>query len=219
MQLKTSRCRRLLTVPWTARGSNQSVLKEINPEYSLERLMLKAEAPVSTLATWCGELTHWKMWELDHKEDWVPKNWCFQIVVLEKTLESLLDSKEIKPINPKGNQPWTFIGRTDAKAPILWATDNEEPTHWKRPWFREKLRAGGEGGNRGWDGWMASPTQWTWVWVNSGRYWRTGKPGMLQSMGLQSRAWLSTWITVKAEGVVKFEYHHLATRWNNRFRQ
>ena len=62
------------------------------------------------------------MWELDHKEGWGPKNWCFQIVVLEKTLESLLDSKEIKPINPKGNQPWTLIGRTDAKAPILWAT-------------------------------------------------------------------------------------------------
>ena len=65
------------------------------------------------------------MWELDHKEGWAPKNWCFQTVVLEKTLESPLDSKEIKPVNPKGNQPWIFIGRTDAeaKAPILWPPD------------------------------------------------------------------------------------------------
>ena len=63
------------------------------------------------------------MWELDHKEGWAPKNWCFLIVVLEKTLESSLDSKEIKPVNPKGNQPWIFIGRSDAEAPILWLTD------------------------------------------------------------------------------------------------
>ena len=65
------------------------------------------------------------MWELDHKEGWVPNNWYFQIVVLEKTLESRLDSKEIKPVNPKGNQPWIFIGRTDAEAEalILWPPD------------------------------------------------------------------------------------------------
>ena len=64
-----------------------------------------------------------RMWELDHKEGWVPKNWCFWIVVLGKTLESLLDSKEIKLVNPKENQPWTFIGRVDAEAPILWPCD------------------------------------------------------------------------------------------------
>ena len=65
------------------------------------------------------------MWELDYKESWVPKNWCFWIVVLEKTLESPLDSKEVKPVNPKGNQSWIFIGRTDAEAeaPILWPLD------------------------------------------------------------------------------------------------
>ena len=63
------------------------------------------------------------MWELNHKEGWAPKNWCFQTVVLEKTLESPLDSKEIKPVNPKGNQLWIFIGRTDAEAPILWPPD------------------------------------------------------------------------------------------------
>ena len=63
------------------------------------------------------------MWEFDHKEGWAPKNSCFQTVVLEKTLESPLGSKEIKPVNPKGNQPWIFIGRTDAEAPILWPPD------------------------------------------------------------------------------------------------
>ena len=65
------------------------------------------------------------MWELDHKESWVLKNWCFWTVVLEKTLESPLDCKEIKPVNPKGNQPWIFIGRTHAEAetPILWSHD------------------------------------------------------------------------------------------------
>ena len=67
--------------------------------------------------------SHVWMYELDHKEGWVPKNWCFQTVVLEKTLESLLDSKEIKPANPKGNQPWIFIARNDAEALILWPPD------------------------------------------------------------------------------------------------
>ena len=63
------------------------------------------------------------MWELDHEESWAPKNWCFWTVVLKKTLESPLDSKEIKPVNQKGNQPWIFIGSTDAEAPILWPPD------------------------------------------------------------------------------------------------
>ena len=63
------------------------------------------------------------MWELNHKESWALKNWCFWTVVLEKTLDNPLDSKEIKPVNPKGNQPWIFIGRTDAEAPILWPPD------------------------------------------------------------------------------------------------
>ena len=70
---------------------------------------------------------HVWMWELDHKESWALKNWCFSTVVLEKTLESPLDCKEIKLVNPKGNQPWIFIGRTDAKAetPILWPPDSK----------------------------------------------------------------------------------------------
>ena len=65
------------------------------------------------------------------------------------------------------------------------ATGCEELTNWKRPWCWERLKVGGEGDNKGWDGWMASPTQWTWVQVNSGSWWWTGRPGVLQSMGLQ----------------------------------
>ena len=72
----------------------------------------------------CGfSSSHVRMWELDHKESWAPKNWCFWIVVLEKNLESSLDCKEIKPVNPKGNQSWIFIGSTDADALILWPPD------------------------------------------------------------------------------------------------
>ena len=104
--------RRLLRVPWTARRSNQFILKEIRPGCSLEGMMLNWNS--STLATSCEELTHWK-----------------------------------------------------------------------RPWCWEGLGAGGEGDHRGWDGWMASLTQWTWVWASSGRWWWTGKPGVLQSMGSQ----------------------------------
>ena len=127
------------------------------------------------------------MWELDYKESWAWKNWCFWTVVLEKTLESLLDCKEIQLVHPKGNQSWIFIGRTDAEpeTPILWPSDNEEPTPWKRPWCWERLKAGGEGDDRGWDGWMVLPTRRAWVWVGSGSLWSTGKPGMLQSMGSQ----------------------------------
>ena len=128
--------------------------------------------------------SHVWMWELDHKEGWAPKNWCFWIM-LEKTLENPLNCKEIKPVNPKGNQPWIFIGRIDAEAPILWPPDVKsqliwkDPTHLKRPWRWERLRAGGEGDDRGWDGWMTSPTQWIWLWASSGKWWRTGKPGAL----------------------------------------
>ena len=107
-----------LRVPWTARRSNQSILKEISPEYSFEGLMWSS----NILATWC-----------------------------------------------------------------------EEPTHWKRPWWWERLKAGGEGDNRAWDGWMASQIKWTWVWVNSGSWWKTGRPGILPSM----RSWkvVQNWVT------------------------
>ena len=126
--------------------------------------------------------SHVWMWELDHKESWVTKNWCFWTVVLEKTLESPLDCKEIQPVHPKGKQSWIFIGRTndEAETPILWPPDRKNWLIWKDPdAWNEKLRAGGQEDYRGWDNWMASPTQWTCVWVSSGSWWWTGRPGVL----------------------------------------
>jgi len=188
--------RRLLRVPWTARRSNQSILKEISPGCSLEGLVLKLKlqyfghlmqrvdslektlmlggiggkrrrgqqrmrgldaSPTPLTWVWVNSGSWWWtgrpgvvrfmgsqrvghdwatelnwtqhewMWELDHNEDWAPKNWCFWIVVLCKALQSPLDCKEIKSVNPKGNQPWTFTGRTDAEAeiPILWLPDGK----------------------------------------------------------------------------------------------
>ena len=126
--------------------------------------------------------------ELDYKESWTLKNWCFWTVVLEKTLEGPLDYKETQPVHPKGDQSWLVIHWKDwcwswNSNPL--ATWCEELTHWKRPWCGEKLKEGGEGDDRGWDGWMASWTQWAWVWVNFGSWQRTGRPGMLQSMESQ----------------------------------
>ena len=125
------------------------------------------------------------MWELDYKESWVPKNWCFWTVVLEKTLETPLDCKEIQAVNPKGNQSWIFIGRTDAEAPILWPLDVKNRLNGKDPDDGKDWRQEEKGTTRGWDDWMPSLTQSTWVWVSSGSCWWTGKPGVLQSMGLQ----------------------------------
>ena len=112
--------------------------------------------------------SHVWMWELDYKESWAPKNWCFPTVVLEKTLESPVDCKEIQPVDPKGNQSWIFIGRTDAEAetPILWPPDVKNWLIGKDPdagkdWRQEE---------KGWVGWMASLTQWTWVWASSGSW-------------------------------------------------
>ena len=124
--------------------------------------------------------SHVWMWELEQKEGWTLKHRCFRTVVLEKTHESLLD--KIKPVSPKGNQSWIFMGRTHASAPILRPPEWEEQTHWKRSWCWERLKVG-EGDERGWDSWMASPTWWTWVWANSRREWQTEKPGVLYSMG------------------------------------
>ena len=131
--------------------------------------------------------SHVWMWELDYKESWAPKNWYFWTVVLEKTLERSLDCKEIQPVHPKGDQSWMIIGQTDAEAeaPILWLPDVKNWLIEKDPWCWERLKAGGEGDERGWDGWMASPTLWTLVWVSSRSWWWTGNPGMLQSMGLE----------------------------------
>ena len=119
-------------------------------------------------------------------------------MVLEKTLESSLDSKEVKPVNPKGNQPWIFIGRTEAEAPIRWLPDAKKWLIRKRPWCWEGLKAKGEGDNRGRDGWMASLTQRTWVWASSGRWWRTGKHGRATVPGV-TKSWIqmSEWTTIK----------------------
>ena len=134
----------------------------------------------------CFSCGHVWMCELDCEEGWARKNWCFWTVVLEKTLESPLDCKEIQPVHSRGDHPWVFFGRNDAKAetPVLW------PPHAKswligKDWCWEGLGAGGEGDDRGWDGWMASLTQWTWIWVNSGSWWWIGRPGMLRFMGSQ----------------------------------
>ena len=100
--------------------------------------------------------SHVSMWELDYKESWVLKNWCFWIVVLEKTLESSLDCQEIQPVHPKRDQSWVFIEdwcwSWNSSTLATWWKDL---THLKRPWCWERLRAGEEGDNRGWDGWRA----------------------------------------------------------------
>ena len=125
------------------------------------------------------------MWEVDLKENWALKNWCFPIVVLEKTLESPLNSKELKSVNPKGNQHWAFIGKTnaEAEAPTLWPPDVKSQLIGKVPYL-EKIE-GRKRDNRRQDSRMASSTEWTWVWANSRRWWKTGQPGMLKSMGSQ----------------------------------
>ena len=114
------------------------------------------------------------------------KNWCSWTVVLEKILESPLDSKEIQPVHPKGNQSWIFIGRTDVEAetPILLPLDGKNWLLWKDPDAGKDWRQA-EKGMTGWDGWIASPTQQTWIWASSGSWWWTGRPGVLQPVGLQ----------------------------------
>ena len=138
--------------------------------------------------------SHVQIWELDQKEGWAPKNWCFQILVLEKTHESPLNSREIKPVNPKRNQPRLFIGRTDAKAPIL-MLQYFGHLMWRAKSLEKTLMLGKMEGRRRkvwqkirWlDGIIDSIDM---SWANSGRWWRTGKPGVLQSMGV-TNSW--TW--------------------------
>ena len=134
--------RGLLRVPWTSRRSNQSILKEISPEYSLEELMLKVK--LNTLTTWCEELTHWK-----------------------------------------------------------------------RPWCWERLKAGGEGDDRGWDGGMASLTWWTWVWARSRSWWWSGKPGVLQSTGSQrvGHDWATELTDVSLLDVKTFTHYHVISSY------
>ena len=129
---------------------------------------------------------HVWMWELDCEESWAQKSWCFWTVVLEKTLDSPLDCKEIQPVHPKGDQSWMFFGRTDSKAetPILcqshakiWLTGKDSDAG--RDWGQEE-KGLTEDDIVEW----ALPTQWTWVWANSGSWWWRGKPTLrLQRVG------------------------------------
>ena len=127
---------------------------------------------------------HVWIWESDCEESWVLKNWCFWTVVLEKTLESPLDCKEIQPVHFKGDQPWVFFGRTDVEAetPILWPPDVKSWLIWKDPdawrdWGQEKGTTEDE--MVGWHHWLNGH------WVDSGNWWWTGRPGMLWFTGSQ----------------------------------
>ena len=116
-----------------------------------------------------GELG--RPWELDYKESWALKNWCFWTVVLKKTLESPLGCKEIQPVHPKGNHPEFSLEGLMLKLKLQYFGHLMHGTYsFERPWCWEKLMARGKGDYRGWDGCMVSPTQWTWVWVNSGSW-------------------------------------------------
>ena len=137
--------------------------------------------------------SHVWMWELDYKENWVQKNWCFWTVVLEKTLESPLDCKVIQPVPPKAYQSWVFIGLI-LKLKFQYFGHLMRRAHsFEKTLMLKRLKVGGEGEDRVWDGWMASPTWWTWVWASFGSWWWTGKPDVLQSMGSQ---WVwHDWVT------------------------
>ena len=124
---------------------------------------------------------HVLIWELDYKESWAPKNWCFWTGVGEYFWESPgLQRDQTSPSYRKSvlNSHWIeWCWSSNALA--IWC---EKMPHWKRPWCWERLKAGGEGDDRGWDGWMVLPTSWTWVWAMFESWWWTGKPGMPQSV-------------------------------------
>ena len=147
----------------------------------------------SSSKLWVFFSSHAWMWQLDYKESWALKNWCFWTEVLEETLESPLDARRSNQSIRKSVlnihwKDWWWSWNFNTLA-----TWYETLTHLKRPWCWERLKAGGEEEDRGWDGWMASPTQWTWVWVNSGSWWWTGRPGVLQSM--RSQRVRHNWVT------------------------
>ena len=138
------------------------------------------------------------------------KHWIKQI-----QKEGHLDCKKSQLVHPKGNQFWIFIGRTDAEAetPILWPPDVKN-------WFTGKDPDAGkdwrweEKGATGWDGWMASPTRWTWIWVNSGSWWWTGRPGVLQSMGSQrvGHNW-ATELNWREKSIVTECIYYMGRKW------
>ena len=141
----------------------------------------------------CGfTSSHIRMWELEYKEGWALKNWCFWTVVLEKTLESPLECKEIQPVHPKGNKSWIFIGRTDveAEAPILWPPDVKSWLIWKDPDAGKDLRWEEKG--------TTDDEMVGWHHQIDGHEWWTEKPGVLQSMGSQRvGTQLSNWTELR----------------------
>ena len=161
--------------------------------------------------------SHVWIWGLDYKQSWALKNWCFWTVVLEKTLGSPLDCKEMKPVNPKGNQPWVFTGRTDSEdeAPILWPPNAYSL---EKTLMLGKTEGRRRRGDRELDCWEASSIQWTWVWASSGSWWWIGKPGVVQSMRLQrvghnwvtGLKWLQRWYVVLVENFLFIDKQ----KWN-----
>ena len=140
--------------------------------------------------------SHVWMWELDYKENWVPKNWSFELWCWRLLRVPWTARRSIlKEISPECSLEGLML---KLKLPIPWAPDAKSWLIWKDPDAWKDFKEGGEGDDRGWDGWMASPTRWTWVWVNSGSWWWTGKPGVLQSTGSQrvGRDWATelNWI-------------------------
>ena len=125
---------------WWLQPWNEKTLDSWKKSYEKPRQHIKKQEHYIAHKGLCSQSygfssSHVWMWELDHKEGWALKNWCFWIVVLEKTLENPLDCKEIQPVNPKGNQSWIFIGRTDAEAEtlVLWSPDAKSWLIWKDP--------------------------------------------------------------------------------------
>ena len=125
------------------------------------------------------------MWELDCEEGWALKNWCFWTMVLGKALEIPLSARRSKQSILKEISRGISLEGMMLKQKLQYIGHLMGRVDWKRLWCWEGLGAGGEGDDRGWDGWMASWTQWTWVWVNSRSWWWTGRPGMLWFIGLQ----------------------------------
>ena len=136
--------------------------------------------------------SHVWMWVLDYKENWVPKNWCFWTVVWRRLLRVPWTARRPNQSILKEISPEYSLDGLRLKLKLQYFTTwCKELTYLKRSWCWERLRVGGEGNGRRWDGWMASQTQWTWVWVNSGSWWWTGRPGMLQSIGSDMTEWLN----------------------------
>ena len=169
------------TNQWVAQPTNKKLLR-LSATASSNVLFIMLYSKSYSFSS-----SHVQMSELDHKGGWHSRIEVFLTLLLEKTFESPLDSEEIKPVNPKGNQPWIFIGRTDveAEAPIIpFGYLMRRTVCLEKTLMLGKYEGRGRG-DRGWDGWMASLIQWMWVWANSERQSRTGKPGVLQLMGLQ----------------------------------